>query len=291
MHRSRIALGAAQFGLPYGVANRRGQVGRAELAAILARAQAAGVDTLDTAMAYGDSEQRLGESGVARWRVITKLPELPDSCADVAAWVHKSVHDSLAKLKLVRLRAVLLHRPLQLLGPQGPDLQAALLALKDEGLVEKVGISIYGPADLDALWNGFQPELVQAPLNVLDRRLLASGWMAKMHAAGTEIHVRSVFLQGLLLMDAASRPAMFNRWQPLWDRWTRWLSEASASPLHACLGLALSRPEVSRVVVGVDSLEQLEEILEAAVDVHPVPPAELGCTDADLLDPSRWALQ
>jgi len=289
--RSRIALGTAQFGLPYGVANRRGQVDRADLAAILDRAQVAGIDTLDTAMAYGDSEQRLGESGVGQWRVITKLPELPDACADVAAWVRKSVHGSLAKLNLVRLRAVLLHRPLQLLGPQGPALQAALVALKDEGLVEKVGISVYGPADLDALWYRFQPELVQAPLNVLDRRLLTSGWMARMHAAGTEIHVRSVFLQGLLLMDSASRPAMFSRWQPLWDRWTRWLSEASVSPLHACLGLALSQPEVSRVVVGVDSLEQLKEILAAAVDANPVPPAELVCNDADLLDPSRWALQ
>ena len=291
MHKSRIALGTAQFGLPYGVANRREQVGRADLTAILARAQAAGMDTLDTAMAYGDSEQRLGESGVGQWRVITKLPELPVSCTDVAAWVRTSVQGSLAKLRLVRLGAVLLHRPLQLLGPQGPALQAALLALKDEGLVEKVGISIYGPADLDTLWHRFRPELVQAPLNVLDRRLLTSGWMARMHAAGTEIHVRSVFLQGLLLMDAASRPAMFSRWQPLWDQWTRWLGEASVSPLHACLGLALSRPEVSRVIVGVDSLEQLEEILAATLDTNLVPPSELACADADLLDPSRWALQ
>lgn len=291
MTRSRIALGTAQFGLPYGIANRRGQVHRADLATILDRAQAAGIDTLDTAMAYGDSEQRLGERGVGQWRVITKLPELPVSCADVAAWARTSVQGSLAKLRLARLGAVLLHRPLQLLEPQGPALHTALLALKDEGLVEKVGISIYGPADLDALWHAFRPELVQAPLNVLDRRLLTSGWMARMHAAGTEIHVRSIFLQGLLLMDAASRPAMFSRWQPLWDRWTRWLSEASVSPLRACLGLALSQREVSRVVVGVDSLEQLEDILAAAVDANPVPPAALGCDDADLLDPSRWALQ
>jgi aryl-alcohol dehydrogenase-like predicted oxidoreductase len=266
-------------------------VGRAELTAILGRAQAAGIDTLDTAMAYGDSEQRLGECGIRQWRAVTKLPELPDSCADVAAWARKSVYGSLAKLKLVRLGAVLLHRPLQLLGPYGPELQAALFALKDEGLVEKVGISIYGPADLDALWHRIRPELVQAPLNVLDRRLLTSGWMARMQAAGTEIHVRSVFLQGLLLMDTQSRPAMFGRWQPLWDQWARWLSEASVSPLRACLGLALSRPEVSRVVVGVDSLEQLEEVLAATLDTNLVPPSGLACTDADLLDPSRWALQ
>jgi len=291
VHKSRIALGTAQFGLPYGIANRRGQVGRADLSAILHRARTAGIDTLDTAIAYGDSEQRLGESGVGRWRVITKLPELPVPCADIAAWARTSVRESLAKLRLARLGAVLLHRPLQLLGPQGPALLAALLALKHEGLVEKVGISIYAPSDLDALWHRFRPELVQAPLNVLDRRLLTSGWMATMHAAGTEIHVRSVFLQGLLLMDAASRPAMFSRWQPLWDQWTRWLGEASVSPLRACLGLALSQPEVSRVVVGVDSPEQLEEILGATLGPNLVPPSALACTDADLLDPSRWALQ
>lgn len=291
MHSSRYALGTAQFGLPYGVANKRGQVSCDEVAAILNRAWASGIDSLDTAIAYGESEQRLGDIGVRQWRVVTKLPALPSSCDDVSSWAHQAVMGSLARLKIDRLCGLLLHRPTQLLGPQGAVLQTALLALKNQGLVEKIGISIYDPAELDAVWPSFQPDMVQAPLNVLDRRLRTSGWLRRMHNAGTEVHIRSVFLQGLLLMNDASRPARFNRWQPLWDLWHRWLTDKALSPLQACIGFALSQSEVARVVVGVDSLAQFEEILgmihKPILDLPP----ELVCVDPALVDPSRWELQ
>lgn len=291
MHSLRIALGTVQFGQRYGIANRQGQVSREEAAAIVHGARAAGVDTLDTAVDYGDSESRLGEIGVTGWRVISKLPPLPDICPDVAGWVRQTVADSLARLKIKRLGGLLLHRPQQLLGPQGESLHSALVALRDQGLVETIGVSIYDPAELDAIWHIFKPELVQAPFNVLDRRLRTSGWLARMHRGGVEVHVRSVFLQGLLLMDAARRPPGFNRWQPLWDQWHRWLADKGLTPLQACAGFALSQYEVSRVVVGVDSLKQLEEILGLSRAATPEPPPALASEDSDLVNPSRWVLE
>ena len=287
---SRLVLGTVQFGMPYGIANRAGQVSRVEAAAILDHAGRRGIDTLDTAIAYGESEQRLGEIGVEQWQVISKLPAIPELCPDVMAWVQESVLGSLQRLRIPRLRALLLHRPHQLLGPQGSALHKALVEVKRKGMVEKVGISIYDPDELGAIWPNYQFDLVQAPFNVIDRRLAVSGWLERLRQAGTEIHIRSVFLQGLLLMEAAKRPAEFNRWRPLWEQWHRWLDNQALTPLQACLGFALARTEIDRVVVGVESLTQLQEIL-ASVETPPVEaPVVLMSEALDLLTPTRWAL-
>ena len=284
----KLALGTVQFGLPYGVANQSGQVTRDEAGAILTQARASGIDTLDTAIAYGESEQRLGEFGVGEWRVITKLPVMPDGCPDVAGWLRDTVAGSLQRLKLNKLYGLLLHRSQELLSPSGRALYLALAALKDENKVGKIGVSIYDPEELDALNGNFKFDLVQAPFNIVDRRLAASGWLARLHDTGTEIHVRSAFLQGMLLLGQAARPAAFDRWQPLWNRWHAWLAESALTPLQACLGFVLSKAEIDRVVVGVDSLKQLNEILACAGTVAAVPPDDLMSEDPDLINPSRW---
>lgn len=285
-----FALGTVQFGLPYGIANRTGQVMRNEAAAILDYAWSMGLNTLDTAVAYGESEARLGEVGVGQWRVVSKLRAVPQSCKDLAGWVQESLTGSLERLRIPRLRGLLLHRSQQLLSSQGDALYRALVILKEQGKVERIGVSIYGPDELDAIWPRYKLDLVQAPFNILDRRLAISGWLTRLHQAGAEVHVRSVFLQGLLLMEAVKRPATFDRWQALWQQWHRWLDDQALSPLQACLGFALSQPEIDRVVVGVDSLKQLQEIL-AAIDTSVViPPKTLMSEDLDLINPSNWII-
>jgi aryl-alcohol dehydrogenase-like predicted oxidoreductase len=286
---NRLALGTVQFGLSYGIAGQGNKVAGDEVDAILSAAWEGGLDTLDTAILYGDCEQLLGQIGVDQWQVVTKLTEVPETCTDVASWVQDSVIDSIGRLGVPRLRGLLLHRPQQLLGSHGDDFYRALVSIREQGSVEKIGISIYGPDELDALWPHYQFDLVQAPFNVLDRRLVSSGWLNRLHQAGTEVHIRSVFLQGLLLMDDVSRPEKFNRWQPLWDQWHHWLNDQGVTALQGCLAIALSQPEVDRVIVGVDGLKQLEEILACAETSVAMPPEALMSDDLDLINPSRWS--
>jgi len=250
-------------------------------------AWSAGLDTLDTAIVYGESERRLGEVGVSQWHIISKLPMLPENCADIAGWVYEAVSGSLDRLKISRLSGLLLHQPQNLLGPQGAALYDAMIVLKERGLVERLGVSIYSPDELDVLWPRFQLELVQAPYNIIDRRLATSGWLEKLHHAGVEVHVRSVFLQGLLLMEKVMRPTSFDRWQPLWEQWEHWLDAQSLTPLQACLAFAGAQAEIDRVIVGVDTQIQLQEIVNAA-DTLVLPPAALMSEDLDLINPSRW---
>ncbi len=283
----RLALGTVQFGLAYGVANRGGRVTPDETARILEVARDAGIDTLDTAIGYGDSEARLGEVGVAGWRVVSKLPKLPKEVDDVAGWVESSVVGSLERLEVDRLHGLLLHRPAELLGAHGPALGAALLEVRQQGLAHRIGVSVYNPDELDAVWDN-RFDLVQAPFNVFDRRLRTSGWLDRLGEHDVEIHTRSALLQGLLLME--DWPGYFDRFPGLQEAWTAYCAAEDTTLLEASLGFVLAQPGIDRVVVGVDTAEQLEEIL--AVGDRQIAPAPdtLASDDLDRIAPSRWDL-
>jgi aryl-alcohol dehydrogenase-like predicted oxidoreductase len=285
---SKLAIGTVQFGLDYGVANIDGRVRPIEASAILQRAKAVGMDTLDTAIAYGDSEVVLGQLGVQGWKTITKLPAVPDACLDIEQWLHNQIQASMTRLCVTRLHGVLLHRPSQLLEHKGPALYVALQALKAQGLVNKIGISVYDTDELEALSDLYPMDLVQAPLNILDRRLVESGWSKVLKNAEVEVHIRSAFLQGLLLMPRHQRPVKFSRWSDIWQEWDRWLCEMDLTPLQACLHYVNSVPDIDRIIVGVDTVAQLNQIIEAADGTLESVPSFIPLADSRLLNPANW---
>jgi len=284
---NRLALGTVQFGLPYGVANSQGRVDFNEIKEILNYVQLSGVDTLDTAMSYGDSEEILGEVGVNSFRIISKLPSIPKNISNISDWIEYSVYNSLRRLKIKKLYGLLLHAPSQLLKPEGEEIFSVITNLKEQGLIDKLGISIYSPDELDDLCLKFSFDLVQSPLNILDRRLEQSGWLSKLKGMGVEVHARSVFLQGLLLMNSSERPDCFKYWQPLWNQWEMWLDKHKITSLQACLGFVFSRNEIDRILVGVDSLRQIQEIISISVDDN-FYPQDLYCNDINLINPCNW---
>lgn len=284
----KLALGTVQFGLEYGVANTSGQVSRDAVRAILHRAQLSGLNTLDTANAYGESESVLGCMGVQNWLVVTKLPAVPTGCLDVAQWVQSETLASMRRLRVTGLYGLLLHRPEQLLGAIGEDLFGALQSIKAQGLVKKIGVSIYGPAELDALCGRYAFDLVQAPLNLVDRSLVTSGWAQQLQNAGVEVHTRSAYLQGLLLMPKDKRPIKFERWRDIWTEWDNWLETTRLTPLQACLRYTHSLDCIDRVVVGVDSVAQLEEAIAAVQGALPSLPKFKTLQDDRLINPATW---
>lgn len=289
----KLALGTVQFGLDYGIANCRGRVPVDEVVQILQMARAAGVDTLDTAIGYGDSEAVLGHAGVAGFRVITKVGAMPPELirrADVLAWLRAEVAKSCARLGKGELDGLLLHRPEQILCNNGPWLVDALCAVRAEGLVRKIGFSIYGPDALPALCAVLQPDLVQAPLSLVDQRLITSGWLDRLAAQGVEVHVRSVFLQGLLLKQAYELPNQFSPWRAVWQRWQGWLADSRSDAVSTCVAFAADQAAVSRVVVGVDSSTQFAQIAAAASRrAAPAAWPALSCDDERLINPSLWS--
>ena len=284
----KLALGTVQFGLDYGVANPSGRVRVQEANSILQRAQLCGMDTLDTAIAYGDSEAVLGQIGMAKWKIITKLPPVPDDCCDVGQWVDDQIRQSMIRLGVTQLHAVLLHRPGQLLERMGSALYAALRDIRARGMTRKIGVSVYSPTELNALCDAYAIDLVQAPLNIMDRGLVESGWASRLHDAGIEVHTRSVFLQGLLVMPTAQRPDKFNFWVDVWNVWDSWLAREGITPLQACLRYVSNLSEIDRIVVGVDTVNQLNEIINEADGALTSLPDFGSFRDARLIHPANW---
>jgi len=286
---SCLALGTVQFGLPYGIANQTGQVSRPVAKAMLQLAASNGIDTLDTAIAYGESETCLGEVGTQGFKLVTKLPAVPEGCADVSGWAQEQVAASLARLGVTSMYGLLLHHSEQLLGPNGKTLYQTLQDLKDSGQVQKVGVSIYAPSDLEPIIKSCRLDLVQAPFNLVDRRLHTTGWLRRLKDKDVEIHTRSTFLQGLLLLPQAAIPPKFAPWSALWERWHKWLLDHDVSAVQACLAYPLAFPAVDRVVVGADSVSQLEQIIGAASSAPLVDLPDLQCEAENLINPFYWS--
>ena len=154
--------------------------------------------------------------------------------------------------------------------------------------MEKTGVSIYQPSELEGILSVGDVDLVQSPISVLDRRLITSGWLERLSDNGVEVHARSVFLQGLLLMSADQRPEKFNRWSGFWKHYDEWIVAADLSPLQACLAYVSAIPEIQQVIVGVNSLSQIKEILQAQTNQAPSLSPVLATCDEELLDPLAW---
>ena len=285
----RLALGTVQFGLPYGIANQSGQVTRPIAKAMLKLAEANGIDTLDTAINYGESESCLGVLGTQGFKLVTKLPAVPEGCSEINDWVCFQVEASLDRLGVSTIDGLLLHRPHQLLESGGKILYQALQKLKDSGQVKKIGASISAPSELDKLIPRYRFDLIQAPFNLIDRRLEATSWLQRLKDEEIEIHTRSSFLQGLLLMSQDAIPDEFSSWSHIWKKWHEWLSYNEIPAVSACLAYPLSFPEIDRVVVGADSVDHLKQTIKATTQRAPDDFPNIQSNVGSLINPTSWS--
>jgi aryl-alcohol dehydrogenase-like predicted oxidoreductase len=288
---SKIALGTVQFGTDYGINSTHGNVQLDEVERILNYAKSEGIELLDTAPAYGNSEQILGDCNVHKFNVVTKTRHF--DCSIISnREVDLLVSDFKISLKLLKQKSiygVLIHNADDLLKSKSDKLYNCLNDFKHARKVKKIGVSIYNHEQLQSIVNNFDIDLVQLPFNILDRRLINSGIFKILQDNNVEVHARSVFLQGLLLMTEQSRPKKFNYWESLWKVWHEWLNDNHITALEATIRYAISTTEISKVLVGVDSTKQLKEIISASYGDLPDMPDELFISDVNLLNPSNWA--
>ena len=287
---SKIALGTVQFGIDYGINSENGQIRPEEVRGILNYAYSQNIDLLDTAPAYGSSEKVLGEANVQNFKVVTKTRHFDNAeiSNDDIDLLKKDFSCSLVDLRQESFYGVLVHDANDLLKPGSKKLFDQLESLKQAEKIKKIGVSIYDNKQLQSILENFDIDIVQLPFNILDKRLIDSGMLVKLQNRGIEVHARSVFLQGLLLMSNQDRPRKFHRWNALWKTWHEWLNDNQITALEAAIRHAVSMPEISKVLVGVDTKDQLKEIIIASDGILPNIPAELYTNDVNLLNPSNW---
>lgn len=288
----KLGLGTVQFGLDYGISNRGGQVGQSTAREILGFARKAGVDLLDTASAYGDSEAVLGRCEVARegFQLVTKLPPVPTALAEreVGGWVRELFDQSCTRLAASAMYGLMTHRAADLLEPKGARLWQEMQALKSDGRVQRIGASVYEGAEVDALLQDYELGLIQLPINVLDQRLLQSGRLDRLKTQGVEVHARSLLLQGLLTLEAEQLPAHFSPLRSTLLQLTQDAKALGLTCLQAALRFGSTLPQIDRMIVGVTSVGELEQVIDAVNGPALADYGRYAISDDALLNPARW---
>jgi len=291
---SKLGIGAAQFGLDYGISNPAGKTSLLEVENILALAAESQIEVIDTAADYGISEEVLGKALPARhrFRIVTKTTRLDAmEVAQASLILRQTLARSLDRLRQPSVYALLFHDAGDLASPGADRFLEAALELKRSGLVRKIGVAVYDADEIDGVLPRFPLDLVQLPLSIFDQRLLASGHLQKLKNLGVEIHARSVFLQGLLLMDAADLPDYFHGLRSRLARYRTSLRQRGISPTRAALGFVAGMAEVDTVVCGLNNSGQFRELIGEMCD-SALPEsnffAQFAISEAAFLNPSKW---
>ena len=274
--KAKIGLGTVQFGLDYGISNESGKTPKKEVHRILEFAQNEDIDTLDTANAYGNAETVLGSIGVENFKVVSKF--LPEQ--DLNTSIEEQLKKTLTGLKINSLYGYLAHRPADIL--DNPDQWKLLIRFKDEGYVNKIGFSLSAPNELEQLLaRNFVPDLVQVPFNYFDRRFEVA--IKQLHSKGCEIHSRSTFLQGLFFKDSETLPSHFDEVKGFIIE----LKHSTSNLAGSLLRYVLEKPFIDKIIVGVESKDQLFENIKSLEKVESLPQKNFKITNT-ILNPSKW---
>ena len=281
---NKLALGTVQFGMKYGINNFVGVPNDREVSNILDFAYKNGIQTLDTAIAYGNSQERLGKLSYDNFKIISKFSGI-FNFKDLENELLKS----LSNLRRDKIYGFIFHKAIDLI--KNPKMWSYLEKLKSLKKIKKIGFSIYNEKELNEILNlGFVPDLVQLPYSILDRRLEDS--LKKLNNLDVEIHVRSVFLQGLYFKDLNNLPETLFPLRPYLRKLHEICNFNKIKMSLLALNFIKQNKNIDKIVIGSDSVCQLNENISAMrynldsdiiKSIH-----EINVVEKELLNPINW---
>lgn len=274
---SKIVLGTVQFGCQYGI-NSVGRPNEDEVRRILVCAAEAGITKLDTSSAYGESEKVLGECipNYAQFQIISKYPK-----SDVS--VREMFMGSLERLKVQKLYGYLLHH--FEVYRNNPNVWDEFRALREKGLVEKIGFSLYSAEELELLLaNRVDFDILQYPRNIFDKQFEA--YLPRLKERGVEVHVRSTFLQGLFFKDRNALPEKLQPLKQYLEQLDDYAQMHQMTISELAMNFNIQNECLGGVLIGVDTLEQLKTNIQMVSD-RPVD-LKIDVQEKELLNPVNW---
>ena len=288
MDNSKISIGTAQFIDNYSL-DQKGQLNFKNFSKIIDMCNAKGIYKLDTAQVYSNSENIIGNFDLRDWHITSKLMKIPET-EDIEKFIFENVEKSLKNIRLDKIDILLLHSPDQLFLDYGEKIYLALLKLIQQSKIKKFGYSVYDPSQFINLQNKYKCSACQIPFNVFDQRILNNEFIETININKIHLQVRSIFLQGLLLLKQNELNDYFNQWKNHFDIYENYLLENDINKISLCLNFVFSNNLVSDVIVGIKNQKQLKEILE--IDLLEITrPEVLRNNDIRLIEPFRWEIK
>ena len=263
-----------QFGLDYGISNTSGKTSSEEVKLILSLAKRYGIQTIDTARAYGESETVLGSCDLSTFKIVSKFSAL------TVSELESQLNKSLERLNIPYIYGYISHSVSDLIANK--NVWNHLEKLKRKGLIGKIGFSMDKACEIELLNKvEFRPDLVQIPYNVLDKRF--EKYAIRLKGEGCEIHSRSPFLQGLFFCDTDRMSSFFN---PVKNKITL-LQQLGKKLPGSLLKFSAEKPFIDKVIFGVNSSEHLYNNITDILAAEPLPEFDDTISEA-ILAPSEW---
>jgi len=272
---SKIGIGTVQFGIPYGISNKHGQTPEAEVKLILNYAKEDGIDVLDTASAYGNSEKVLGKNDLSAFKITSKFLLQNDQCS-----ISQQLKESLQNLNVNSLYGYMAHRPMEVV--DNPGLWDQLIQLKEQGSIKKIGFSFNEVYEIENILTlELIPDIIQVPYNYFDNRF--EPYIIELKKLGCEIHARSPFLQGLFFTDTQALSDYFSDVKPIIEKLQKLGDNLSGMLLKYCT----EKPFIDKVIFGVNTLYQLKENVKGIAHAGILPLNTKRISNLILI-PSKW---
>lgn len=283
----KILIGTANFQKKYGFFNKS-QVNYNELRRIVSSIKRKKIKGIDTAISYKNVDDLLGNIKISNLKIYSKIPKLPENCKNVENWVENQVKKSKNKLKIKTFEGFYLHNPSDLLSKKGVKLFKTLKRLKKDGIVNKIGISIYEFSTFEKINKDFKMDMIQIPFNIFDRRINLKKIAKIVKKENIEIHVRSIFLQGILLKEKNEISTYFNKWDNVLSRWNKWCFKNKLSKLQTCINFVFNNKIADKIIIGIRSTKEFREIIKCVEKKSKKYPKNIYSKDLGLIDPRRW---
>ena len=284
-----IILGTAQVGQSYGATNRNGALNLKELNLILDVCRRNDIFCIDTASMYGKSEQILGDSDKEGFLISTKLKSF-DKTEFNSETVFMEIVNSITKLKIEMIDTLFLHRPDEILSGKGYEIKIGIQKAFEQGLINKVGISVYSSEQIKIISEELDFSVVQAPVNFFDRRIINNEGQEFLNTNKIELQARSIFLQGILLSSIKDLQPFFLQYSSIFKSWNKFLERNSISALDACIHF-VKNMKISSCVIGVtNNLELVEIINSFKKNIELSKSAEFHDLPEKLINPSLWEI-
>lgn len=280
----KLVIGSANFTKKYGL--NASVINPIEIKKILNLAKINNINKIDTADSYVNiNKYYIFKNISTKFQFITKMK--PDQKWESSDYCQKKIDEHLKIFNNKKIQTLLLHDTSILFKKAGSKIFNNLENLKKKKFFQKLGISIYEPECLNYLIPNYNVDVVQCPYNILDKRIVRSGWFGRLKDKGIEIHARSIFLQGLLVNKSFYKNKYFKKWQKIFFEWFKDLKDNNISPINYCVSDLLNY-NFDQIIVGINSCDNLKKIINFQKVKNRNKILNISTNDLKLIDPRNW---
>jgi len=287
-NNKKFIIGTAQFGAKYGIKNKHIKIKKNNAFKILKLSEKNNINHLDTSDAYRGYKKILSKYNLEKWKISLKLSNKLINRLNSEKKFLNFFYKNLKMINKKKFDYILFHDSKILFKRNGKKIYHYLFKLKKKGFVKKIGISAYTTSEVKSVIRKYKIDVIQIPLNIFDQRLIKKKFIKKLKSLKIEIHARSIFLQGLLLLDKKNIPKKFQKYNKSFIKWFEFLKKNKTSPLKECIKFAFINNFIDKYIIGVDSTSNLEDIVNLKIKNSKKNFETLKSNNIRLIDPRKW---